>query len=401
MPMRLSVNVSLPLIERTLNQRYSGMLYEGQIRDWTGGDSEVQVHKKGPISLTGRRTYLRAEVPVAVKVALRQNDPGLINAIKSLAGIRRLDAELRAIFRIHLSFNPDWSCACTVDSDVEWIKKPTIGSLLPVKISSWMEPAIRRGLDQQAIEIRQGILSQLGLPDSLIAPWESIFSALSLNDSPAVFATGFRQKREAFTSPILMIQETLSIQTEVPVSARLSLGKAVSENPPRLPVHVPTDLSDEAGKLPVSWMFTPDQILDLLPSRRDETIVRLEPKTQSILLHRMGRTGASFRLFPSVSENSQYLLIKQVEMIHRRIPGFILSWIGNRLQKRLNRQLETSLSLAMTDLKTELTHLSLGTDWVLKVPEITWSLSEPIVDQNHFLVQGELYGEVGLHLDNL
>ena len=400
--MRLSVNVSLPLIERMLNQRYDGMLYEGSIRDWTGGDSEVTVTKKGPLSLQGNRTYLKAEIPVSIKVQLRRNDPGLINAIKSIAGISRLDSDILASFRIHLFLQSDWSLACTVDADFEWLRKPTIGSILPVKISAWIEPAIRKGLDQQAEQIRQGILTQLGLPESLEDPWQSLFSPLELNQSPSLFASGVLQKREAPASAILFSEKELSIQVNIPIAARLSTEKSKLEGDvPLLPVLISGDRSEDSGVLPISWILTPDDILSFLPSRKKNPRVIMEAETQSMMVSEIGPLQASLRIFPEVSVEGGTLSIPRVEIIKGRMPGFLKSWLASMVRNRLNRQLEASISQAMAHMKQELRHLSLGSGWIMTAEELSYRATDKQFHPEGLHIQGELYGKVGLHLDDL
>ena len=402
MSMRLSVNVSLPLIERALNQRYEGTLYEGRIRDWTGGDSEVRVSKKGPISLTGRGTYLNVEIPISIKVQLRQNDPGLLNAIKSIAGISKLDSEIRARFRIHLSLLADWSLNCTIDADFEWLRKPTIGSILPVKISTWIEPAIRKGLNQQAAQIKEGIISQLDLPQSLSSPWKALFLPHNLNESPPLFISGVLEKREAPTSSLLISAEELSIQTDVPVGASLSMDLSTSnEEPPLLPVLVQGERSEETGILPVSWLLKPEDLHHFLPSRSKQTKITMDQESRSIMIHKIGRLQASFRLVPDISPTGHSLTISRVELTKGRIPGLLKSWACRLVRNRLNRQIEEAISLGMSHLKKELRHLPLGSGWVMTVGEVSYRIKAKHFHPEGLHIQGELYGKVGLHLDDL
>lgn len=172
----IPMSINIPLIERRLNEAFSGLIYNDSIIDDDG--LELKAWKTRNIKLKYQADTLFYTIPVKIW-AEKRFDLGITTTDKEL------NAEIEIDFQTTINFSKDWKLLThTTILDYRWLSKPTIKILgMNMSISFLADQLIASNRNDFNKEIDKALNEQIPLADYMAEIWTSMQEPISTNAS--------------------------------------------------------------------------------------------------------------------------------------------------------------------------------------------------------------------------
>lgn len=414
--MQLDILIPYEVLAHHIEAEYAGQLFAGEVNDWTGGRSHVEVRRSGAVSIRAEERGMRCDMPVAVSLRIRQDDPGLINFLKDIGGMRHLRFHLKVALHLEAAWTEGWQLDLQVRAGFEWLKKPQVGSLLRVRISSLIEPTIYRRLEQVAEDLRRAILQELNFPERLHEAWRSWQHALQIESQWPVWLQLQPEGPQLHRGHLLWEAEQLRMSVQMPVRAALYPGTEPEARYRDLPAATDDDpatrqtshLGWEAS-IPLAWMSQRLshyrlgamrlQSLQLAPAPPQSLEAEARFRLGGALLGLNRRIRGSLHFSPAPAPTYVAVTLTNLNLPlpfslaqkkwQARIEGVVREWL-----QWMARDYEDQLA-------RDLAHLPLTGGWALLAQDIVVQVTHFHVEQQRIRVGGEVQGKAAIRLENL
>ncbi|MHC1708763.1 MAG: DUF4403 family protein [Bacteroidales bacterium] len=213
--LNIPLEVKVSDLEKMLNSKLQGLLYEDNNLDDNGGDNlMVKAWKKEDFRISVQDNILAYRLPLKlwIKAGWKVNKFGL-----SISDYREVNAEIALKFKTSIVLNPDWTITTSTTSDgYEWLSAPVvkIGPIdFPIK---YLADVILKS-NQKTItkEIDRAIADNLNLKKEMENLWINIQKPVKVNEEYNVWLSVLPQ--EIYSTPITgkagMIRHTVGIKS--------------------------------------------------------------------------------------------------------------------------------------------------------------------------------------------
>ena len=412
--MRFRLLAPMTTLTDFIDVRHQGMLYAGIVRDWAGGDTHVEVHRQGDLRVFSEEHELMVEMPVAVSVEIRKNDPAILKMMRQVSGIDQLRFSLTASFAVSAEWTDGWELSVRVRPDFTWIEKPRIGSLLSVQIGNWLGPAIRRQLEKTATEVGQSIEEGMNLRELLPAIWQDIHRPVIINQEWPVWLN-LETGKQIQRTGLKMTEEGPELWLEADVSARLIPGPEPGVDMPGLPEPAEMSPANDSrttlpfhAEIPLAWLSArlEGYRMGMMTIRKLSLEAEAEGLKALAEIRLGGKVIGVNRRMEAVLEFRPQPAPEYVRMsMHSVDLPFPFSLTSSSWQTKIEGAVSGWLQEKVAEYEGELQdsfrHLPLGDFWALEATGISADLRDIRILADAVRVSGAVQGEVRLRLVKL
>ena len=406
--MKVSLTIPYELIARHVENQRGGLLFSGEVKDWTGGTSHVEVRRSGRVHVHAINTGLAVDMPVSVQLDIRRNDPALMNLLKGWSGMSSLRFSLLVSMSLEAWWKEGWELDLRITPGFVWQEKPTIGSWVKVEVANWIEPMIQRQLAQTAEELRGQLLRKLDMVAMAGNVWQQLHQPFSMEGWWLRFEPGSDGHQR---SPVRPGPLALHIDIAIPAGLRARPGQleALSAGPLPVPETGPEPTLTPplsglcwACSLPLSWL---EEMLNQWEGGPVHLrAVSLEAADKSLILKgRLQWRGISVpcRCLVEIQPDGRQgrVVVKE--------PGLAflpLSWTSGweeKISQMVQAALDELLSAQLRRWETALASWPVNASWTLAVQDLGWGLEQVEYGQHQLELGGWLQGKVGLRAEEL
>ena len=414
--MNLSLHLPYSVIARHIREQIGDMLFSGEVKDWTGSKSHVEVRREGELRLSAHQGLLCCDIPVHVWLDIRRDDPGLMNLLKGLSGIRQMEFKLLVRITVSIGWANGWALQISASPSFTWLTKPIIGSLLKMEVSSWIEPIMEKKLLEVAKEVEATIAREVDLPTIVKHVWPEIQRPQLFNKDWPMWLCLTLPADVLHRSEIACGKEGISLTLSGDVSAHLDPGpepKAGSASVPipvsnlAIPTHQAITSIHWTAELPLSLVSSHISYANGWVSLKEIQLSQAGEQLQAEARVRLGskwlglgrQVNMTLRLLPMTAPD--YLCAAITEL---RLPfPFSLqkSHWTKKITEAINDSLRETAQGYLQALASQLHSLPLEGQWVLETTELRASIRDLQMGHSSLFAAGEVSGKVGLRLDHL
>ena len=220
----------------------------------------VKKRNREKATITGANQNLHFAVPLRVRAKVRPTNV-VLKIVSKILVPRPIKTNFTVTANSSPWLDPDWSLDLNLATDFKWNKRPTIKLLgfIPIRISSKIEPEIRKGLKKVEKQIKAEI-ENMNIRGKAIQAWEKAHVPIKLSGDPelwlrlkpkAVRFSGFHTQNNVLAASVSMYADMETVLGErpdpFPVSPLPALGERDQETGPFL-VRLPMVLEYETLK---------------------------------------------------------------------------------------------------------------------------------------------------------
>ncbi len=406
--MKVSLTIPYELIARRVETQRGGLLFSGEVKDWTGGTSHVEVRRSGAVHLHATKSGFAVDMPVSVQLDIRRNDPALMNLLKGWSGMNSLRFSLLVSMSLETWWKEGWELDLRITPGFVWQEKPTIGSWVKVDVANWIEPMIQRQLAQAAEELRGQLLRELDIVAMARQVWQQLHQPFSMEG----WSLRFEPRSDGnLRSPVRPGPRALHLDLAVPLALEARPGHLDARIPGPLPI---PQAGPEAAlsphlsgirwacSLPLSWL---EEMLNQWEGGSVHLrAVALEAAEKSLILKgRLQWRGMSVpcQCLLQIQPDSRQ---GRVVVTEPRLAFLPLSWTSGweeKISQMAQVALDELLSAQLRRWETALASWPVNPSWTLAVQDLGWGLEQVEYGQHQLELGGWLQGKVGLRAEEL
>lgn len=417
--MNLTLHLPHSVIAQHVESRYSGILYDGEVKDWTGSKSHVIVRRRGPLHLHAKGPTLCCDIALNVVLDVRREDPVLVNLIKDLGGMRQLQFSLLVTLEVGVFWETGWSLRVSVSPTMVWQQRPSIGTFLKLEVSGWLEPTIHRQLADTAVEVERNIQQELQLAHRIEEAWAQLQHAWLIDAGGPFWLRIYLSTESLRRTQVVQRDGAVILALMGPVSVLLKAGEAPTQEPEKaLPLAMDLDhppaMSETSevpweAVLPFAWLS--HQVTNFPVEGGKVEELELVAQGSSLVAKARVRIGGRWgriswrleiRIHVKPVAPPEYLRIEvdQLEGLPLPLLFFRKKW-QQIVENKLNEACERLVRDYHTWLVSSLEALPLEGNWLLKTSSLALELRHVELSSEDLVLRGIIQGEWSLWLTQL
>lgn len=174
--MQIRIIIPFDRVEAAINAEYQELLIPQVKNDITQFLTEVDIQKETPIRIGAHKEGMRSELTIRAKVKLRRK--GLTFA-SLLPEIEQLQFTLRVAVLTRIQLGAQWNLRSRSTISYTWLEKPSLmGGLLPIPLTTLLEPILDRQLQSVAQDIDRYIQS-ISVKEALEIGWKFLHEPIA------------------------------------------------------------------------------------------------------------------------------------------------------------------------------------------------------------------------------
>ena|GEM_PF-3556407 len=236
--MNLLIEISVPEIQRIVNETYPEVLYDGEIDE--GNEDAlilVKVFKREDIRITTVDNNVVVVAPLHIRTEIKRWKFmwGMLKGMNiTNIGAREFDITVR--YEISLSLDEDWVLTPKTYASFEWDQDAqiTIGTV-PIKISRLLRPIFKREIINAAKEIDTFIEEEVNFRQQIQEAWKLMQIPLLVDEEMETWQALFPLPSNVFATPIRCMAGKISMMIALETYPEVFIGEQ-PKTPPLRPL---------------------------------------------------------------------------------------------------------------------------------------------------------------------